>query len=295
MSNQSGKQTVHQVPPLPNLGGRFSINHHPTTFGRFEVVKTLGKGACGTVYLVKDKSCNRFVLKVSNADCARYLQLEYHAGRSILNPCIVPALELFEDGEFTCLLFEYMPGQTLTEYMSEYMKKPQSMRVKKLLVQQLVLAIAHLHTVCKIAHLDLKPDNILVVDCDGTPVVKIIDFGLACPFQLLAPGATGTLHYMAPEVAMGIEFDEKADIWSLGKIIAWIVTNENDFLTGNHNVIVQLMHVVNIFTPPIPKQMNSDPEMAWALQLCLACLAIDPNARASAMELVQMCASLKFD
>lgn len=293
MSNQSGKQTVPPVPPvpsLPNLGGRFSI-YSPKKFGRFEVVETLGKGAFGSVYQVRDNTGNKFVLKVSNADCAKYLALEFHVGRSILNPCIVPALELFEDGEFTCLLFEYIPGQTL----SEYMKTHQSMRVKKLLVQQLILAIAHLHTVCKIVHLDLKPDNILVVNCNGTPMIKIIDFGLACPFQLLAPGATGTLHYMAPEVAMGCEFDEKADIWSLGKIIAWIVTNQNVFLKGNHHVHTQRMHVANIFSPPIPEQMNSDPEMAWALQLCQACLAIDPNARASAMDLVKMCASLKLD
>ena len=274
--------------PKPNLGGYFS-KIFPRRIGIYTVVRILGRGAFGTVYLVKNDSGVEFVLKVSNSQYKKNLVLEFTLGRSILHPSIVHPLELFEEGEFTCLLFEYVPGTTIAEYLET---NKLSFQVKMMLVWQLILAIAHLHQVCKLVHLDLKPDNILiVVDKNGFPVVKIIDFGLACLMKDLALGAKGTLMFMAPEVAQGCEFDEKADIWSLGKIIAWIFTGKNIFLSGDYPVVVQLIHVANIFTPPIPNEMRTDPKLVLALLLCEACLQIDPNARASAMDLLKICYS----
>jgi serine/threonine-protein kinase len=274
--------------PEPNLGGYFSTNF-PVRIGIYTVVRILGRGGFGTVYLVKNDAGVEFVLKVSNSQYRKNLVSEFTLGRSIFHPSIVRPLELFEEGEFTCLLFEYVPGTTLTEYLER--NKP-SFQVKMMLVWQLILAIAHLHQVCKLVHLDLKPDNILVaVDKNGFPVVKIIDFGLACLMKDLAPGAKGTFKFMAPEVAQGYEFDEKADIWSLGKIIAWIFTGKNVYPSGENSCVFHLYHVANIFTPPIPNEMRTDPTLASALQLCEACLQIDPNARASAMDLLKICYS----
>jgi len=284
MTNASGKKTL----PLPNLGGYFSTNF-PRRIRIYTVVRILGRGAFGTVYLVKNDAGVKFVLKVSNSQYRKNLVLEFILGRSILHPSIVRPLELFEEGEFTCLLFEYVPGMTLTEYLE---KNILSFQVKMMLVWQLILAIAHLHQVCKLVHLDLKPDNILVtVDKNGFPVVKIIDFGLACLMKDLAPGAKGTFMFMAPEVAQGYEFDEKSDIWSLGKIIAWIFTGKNVYPSGENPFMFHLYHVANIFTSPIPTDMRTDPKLASALQLCEACLQIDPNARASAIDLLKICDS----
>ena len=298
MSGQSKLPTPRIFPklPLPNLGGRFFWNHscsgYSQRIGEYDVLGKLGSGGFGYVFLVQDDKGNRFVLKVSHSKYKRYLKMEFDIGRLILSPCFVPALELFEDGEFTCLLFEYIPGQTLTHFMRTH----RSMKDKKLIVQQLALAIAHLHGDREIVHLDLKPDNILIViSPQGIPQVRIIDFGLALPFAMLASGSVGTKGYKAPEVESGFEYDQKADIWSLGMIISFILTGQVSTVTGTHPKNVVPFRVCTLMQPPIPEQMNSDPEMAWALQLCQACLAIDPNARASAMELVQMCASLKFD
>ena len=285
LSNASKKKTFL---PTPNLGGYFSTNF-PQRIGIYTVVIILGRGAFGTVYLVKNDAGVEFVLKVSNSQYRKNLVLEFTLGRSILHPSIVHPLELFEEGEFTCLLFEYIPGLTLTEYLT---KNNPSQEVKMMLVWQLILAIAHLHQVCKLVHLDLKPDNILVaVDKNGFPVVKIIDFGLACLMKDLAPGAKGTFMFMAPEVAQGYEFDEKADIWSLGKIIAWIFTGKNVYPSGENPFMFHLYHVSNIFSPPIPNEMRTDPKLAPALLLCEECLRIVPNARASAMDLLKICYS----
>jgi serine/threonine protein kinase len=283
MSNQSKLST-------PNLGGRFSQNH-PAQFGKYIVVKILGRGGFGSVYLVKNDMRQNFVLKVSHWTDAQNLKREYNFGRMILHPSIVFPLELFEEGDFTCLLFEYVQGQTL----SDFMQKEQSMKNKKNIVQQLALAVAHLHSICKIAHLDLKPENLLIFHTKtGFPVVKIIDFGLASDLQDIKSGPVGTVHYMAPEVAQGFDFSpEKADIWSLGKIIAWILTGENIFFSGEP--ITQLYFLSNLNQSPIPEKMKSDPKMFWGLSLCQACLEIDQNERASATKLLEICASIKFD
>ncbi len=259
-------------------------------FGEFDVEKILGCGSFGKVYLVNCKKGHKYVLKVSSSEHKGMLEAEFEVGKSILHPCIIRPLKLFEVGVFTCLLFEYIPSLSLEDYLKA---KSRSKKEKIMLVYQLVLAIAHLHFVCKIAHFDLKPDNILVfIDKNGFPVIKIIDFGLAClikKFEEEEP--KGTPHWMAPEVVKG-EYDEKADIWSLGKIIAWMFTGRNIFLPGDNPIIVMLFHIANIITPPIPEQLKTNPKLASVLLLCEACLAIDPKSRASAMDLVKMCASM---
>ena len=288
MSSKSGEDTL----PLTNLDGRFTLNL-PTKFGeKFTVIKPLGRGAFGSVYLVKDDTNKKYVLKVSHSKNAECLAMEHHIGRLILHPCFVPALELFEEGDFTCLLFEYIPGQTL----SEFMKNSQTIIIKKMIIEQLGLAIEHLHNMCGFAHLDLKPDNILIVMVKNVPIVKIIDLGLACSINTLnklASGQRGTPIYMAPEIARGEEYTESADIWSLGKIIAWILTGKDGSISGN--MFVQIIHTCNVFSPPIPDQMKSDPEMLWGLSLCEACLQIIPDQRSSALQLLKMISSIKID
>jgi len=273
-----------------NLGGRFNQDY-PSQFGKYKVVQILGQGGFGSVFLVQDLTGKSFVLKVSTSDNSNYLELEYYIGCTILHPCFVPALELFVEGKYTCLLFEYCPGQTLTDFL----RLPRSNIVKKLIIQQLALAISHLHGFMKIAHLDLKPDNILIVMQKGFPQVKIIDFGLASPFALLAPGRVGTPEFMAPEVASGFEYDQSADIWSLGMVIVYILTGKVAAVTGTHPRNAVPFQVCTLMQPPIPDQIKYDPDMSWGLSLCQACLQINPNARPSEKQLVEMCASLKCD
>jgi len=274
----------------PNLGGRFNQTY-PTKFGKYKVVRILGRGGFGSVYLVQDSTEKMFVLKVSNSKNAIYLELEYYIGCTILNPCFVPALELFEEGEYTCLLFKYVPGQTLTNFL----RFPRSNNVKKLIIQQLALAISHLHGSMRIAHLDLKPDNILIVMQNGFPRVKIIDFGLASRFACLAPRDVGTPKYKAPEVSSGFEYDQSADIWSLGMVIVYILTGQVAAVTGTHPRNAVPFQICTMMQPPIPDQIKSDPEMSWGQILCQACLQINPNMRPCAEKFVKMCASLELD
>jgi serine/threonine protein kinase len=282
MTDQS--ERITPTPPNPT----------PLSFGNFLVVKQLGRGSHGSVYLVQPLDQQRnYVLKVTNLQFSENLHQEFFVGKAISHFCIVPPLELFKDGDFTCLLFEYIPGITLKEYLE---RNQLSHREKMKLVRQIIEAIEYLHEFCDIAHLDLKPENILVVDCNGSPMIKIIDFGLACLRNKIPPQIKGTPSFMAPEVPQSESskepYDEKADIWSLGKIIVFIMTGENIFLSGNHPIISQLIHIANIAEPPIPAKMKTDATLASALLLCNACLQIKPEFRASAMQLVEMCNSM---
>uniref|UniRef100_A0AAZ1XZ01 Protein kinase domain-containing protein n=1 Tax=Oreochromis aureus TaxID=47969 RepID=A0AAZ1XZ01_OREAU len=106
----------------------------------------------------------------------------------------------FHDGERVCLNFELLDqfGPIL---------------------RQLTNALSHLGSV-GIVHADLKSGNIMVVNRHESPIkVKLIDFGLACPASAVMPGdRVGTVGYSAPEVMLGLPFNEASDMWSLGLV-----------------------------------------------------------------------------
>uniref|UniRef100_A0A3P9DTY1 Protein kinase domain-containing protein n=1 Tax=Maylandia zebra TaxID=106582 RepID=A0A3P9DTY1_9CICH len=88
-----------------------------------------------------------------------------------------------------------------------------------------------------IVHADLKPGNIMVVNRHESPIkVKLIDFGLACPASAVIPGDfVGTVGYCAPEVMLGLPYNEASDMWSLGLVAVELATgvplypSENDY------------------------------------------------------------------
>uniref|UniRef100_A0A669EG89 Protein kinase domain-containing protein n=1 Tax=Oreochromis niloticus TaxID=8128 RepID=A0A669EG89_ORENI len=100
-------------------------------------------------------------------------------------------------------------------------------------------ALSHLGSV-GIVHADLKPGNIMVVNRHESPVkVKLIDFGLACPASAVNPSdCVGTVGYSAPEVVLGLPYNEASDMWSLGLVAVELATgvplypaeNEYDYL-----------------------------------------------------------------
>uniref|UniRef100_A0A3Q1BC95 Protein kinase domain-containing protein n=1 Tax=Amphiprion ocellaris TaxID=80972 RepID=A0A3Q1BC95_AMPOC len=90
----------------------------------------------------------------------------------------------------------------------------------KPILYQLATALASLHSI-GITHMDLKPDNIMVDRSHQQLKVKLIDFGLARPVSALHQGdCIGTLFYCAPEMLLGVPFDESIDIWALGQVMA---------------------------------------------------------------------------
>uniref|UniRef100_A0AAZ1WVF4 Protein kinase domain-containing protein n=1 Tax=Oreochromis aureus TaxID=47969 RepID=A0AAZ1WVF4_OREAU len=171
----------------------------------------LGEGGFGIVAKCRDTKTNRAVaIKVnkSRPDILQQAKLEIFILEQLrrLDPDAANIVKwdgFFHDGERVCLNFELLD---------------QCLEVGPIL-RQLTNALSHLGSV-GIVHADLKSGNIMVVNRHESPIkVKLIDFGLACPASAVMPGdRVGTVGYSAPEVMLGLPFNEASDMWSLGLV-----------------------------------------------------------------------------
>lgn len=154
---------------------------------------------------------------------------------SPFHPAILPLLETLEvEGRTLHLVTELMPCDVLGDAIFNVIMSEQASR---LIIVQLVSAVAHLHLVHGLAHRDLKPDNVLCANPDPTILgcLKLADFGLCKPFRAGAEegesfaDAVGTLDYAAPELAAGfvppaesgdalpeVRYGPRVDVWALG-------------------------------------------------------------------------------
>jgi eukaryotic-like serine/threonine-protein kinase len=230
--------------------------HKP--FGRYEVLKELGRGAMGVVYQARDPKINRLVAvkTISLAGHSPDEQLEYRerflreaeaAGR-LSHPGIVTIFDVGEEPETRnpYIVMEFVGGESLDKLLSRSDHKLPVQKALQLAVELAeALDCAHGQGV---VHRDLKPANILLTE-DGH--AKIADFGVAklnLSNQTLAGRALGTPAYMSPEQLNGERVDGRSDIFSLGVILYTVLTGHRPF-QGNSALTVSFK-VVN--REPIP-------------------------------------------
>jgi serine/threonine protein kinase len=227
----------------------------------YRIIKKLGAGGMGEVYLAEDTRLDRIVaLKILPANVAsdkrrmqRFKQ-EAKLASSLNQPNI---LTIFEFGDTDSLHFiasEYVDGATLRDHLrGRQLKLPELIDIST----QVVAALDAAHE-AKIVHRDIKPENIMVRRRDG--VVKVLDFGLAklteqnpgqssgptnskVNTELLVrtiPGSVlGTINYMSPEQAQALRVDERTDLWSTGVVIYEMVAGRIPFVgaTSSHTVV----------------------------------------------------------
>jgi predicted Ser/Thr protein kinase len=152
----------------------------PEQFGRYRIVRRLGKGGMGSVYLVHDCQLDRQVaLKVPNFrpdDDPEILQRFYREARAaaaLHHPNLCPVYDVGEVNGIHFLTMAYISGPSLAEYARAHQPVPQEQVA--ILVRKVALALAQVHQ-HGVIHRDLKPSNIML-DAQGEPVV--MDFGLA--------------------------------------------------------------------------------------------------------------------
>jgi len=198
----------------------------PSQLGRFELRRILGQGAQSVVWLAFDPRLERDVaiklIKVGDgasiASIPQWLQEARHVGR-LSHPNIVPVFEADVQDLHPYLVFEYVPGQTLTDQLASQGAMP-AIDATDLMADVLdALAVAH---AAGVIHRDVKPSNILV---DPSGRARIMDFGIAAPVQDAGtpPGQqapAGTPGYMAPEVVQGGAATPSVDIFSAGMVLA---------------------------------------------------------------------------
>uniref|UniRef100_A0A3P9BU12 Protein kinase domain-containing protein n=1 Tax=Maylandia zebra TaxID=106582 RepID=A0A3P9BU12_9CICH len=193
----------------------------------YKVEAFLGEGGFGIVAKCRDTMTNQAVaIKVnkSRPDILQQAKLEIFILEQLrrLDPDaanIVKWNGFFHDGERVCLKFELL-DQCLWDYIGD--RKNQGLPISEVrpILGQLTNALSHLGSL-GIVHADLKPGNIMVVNRHESPIkVKLIDFGLvACPASAVMPGdRVGTIGYSAPEVMLGLPYNEASDMWSLGLV-----------------------------------------------------------------------------
>ena len=234
-------------PAIPTIG---------TVLGEtYRIVRPLADGGCGDVYVATHVRLGYEVaVKVlhpslaGSAQALARMQREADVMSALRHPHIVQILDfnVTEHG-VPYLVMELLEGRTLTEGTGA--GTPLEPRAAIHIVGQIAhaLAAAHAHG---IVHLDLKPDNVILVSTDGRDdFVKVIDFGISQAIWRDRPAdeplVTGTPEYMAPEQACGLteEIDHRTDQFALASLSYWLLTGHEPFNGGDPSAL--LHQVIN--------------------------------------------------
>jgi eukaryotic-like serine/threonine-protein kinase len=189
--------------------------------GRFELVRCLGRGGCGTVYEAFDGAGERVALKLLRAGASWHgarAQHEFRALQRVPHANLVALHELFCDGGRWFFSMELIEGVDLVSYARADLTIDR--RQLRGAFVQLLDGLRALHGARKV-HRDLKPSNVLV---DGSGRTVILDYGLVvdqdAPVDLDRSGPVGTLSYMAPEQLCGAVVGPAADLYAAGRILS---------------------------------------------------------------------------
>jgi hypothetical protein len=248
-------QAQGAVQPLGAEGG-------PSLLGEFRLLRPLGSGGMGEVYLAEQASLRRLVaVKLLRPDqtcdsrAIRRFELEAKAVAQLSHPNIVQVYSFGHQSGISYLAMEFVPGKNLREYVERH--GPLSFPATVLVLAQAASALQHAAEQ-GIIHRDIKPDNILITR-SGT--VKITDFGLARlshepGLNLTQPGvALGTPLYMSPEQIQGQPLDHRSDLYSLGCTAYFMLTGRAPF-TSDNPIAVAVQHLHS--EPPSVRKVRSD-------------------------------------
>jgi serine/threonine protein kinase/tetratricopeptide (TPR) repeat protein len=199
--------------------------------GRYEILEKLGEGGMGAVYKARDHEVDRLVaLKVirpelaANPEILQRFKQELVLARQITHKNVVRIYDLGEAEGVKFITMEYVDGEDLKTILRRCGKLPSAEAVS--IMQQVCRALDACHSE-GVIHRDLKPSNIMR---DKSRKVVVMDFGLAHDAEgggLTQTGVVlGTLEYMAPEQAQGMELGPTADIYSAGLIFYELLTGK---------------------------------------------------------------------
>ena len=207
----------------------------------YRLVKKIGQGGMGAVYLAVDTKRNkRVALKIlpkkynTDSQFIKRFEREARAAGELTHPNIVRAFDAGEAKGYHFYVMEYCEGETLDQMIKRYGLLPVEQATEVTLHAARGLQYAHAHGV---VHRDVKPANIILAS-DGT--AKILDLGLSkkidesqLSFQTLSGAVLGTPQYMSPEQASAErDLDGRSDVYSLGATYYHLLTGEPPFGGG---------------------------------------------------------------
>lgn len=252
----------------------------PERIGPYRVIRRLGSGGMGLVFLCRSAGGRPVAVKVIRADLAADREFrarfrrEVEAARKVSGLYTALLVDADPDGPMPWLATAYVPGLSLANAVADH--GPLSPASVLMLAAGLAESLAAIHAV-GLVHRDLKPSNVLLAD-DGP---RVIDFGISRATEASALTHTGLVvgspGFMSPEQAEGGQVGPPSDVFSLGGVLTYAATGQGPFGAGSTAALVyRVVHG----TPAL------DGISADLRALIERCLTKDPGMRPTAPELL---------
>ena len=262
------------------------------TFGKFRLLKRLGAGGMGEVYLAKEEGREEaLVVKrilphlTSNPRFLRLFLDETRIASRLTHPNIARIFELGEESETWFVSMEHVPGLDLRELLRRSRDRDEAVPLELAfsIALQIARALEYAHDArdaqerpLRIVHRDVSPHNVLV---SRTGQVKLIDFGVAKAANKALHTATGILKgkfpYMAPEQANARRVDRRTDVFALGIVLWETLTGMHLFRGKTDAATLKQVRACEV-TPPSELLLDLP---TWVDPIVLKALAKEPKAR----------------
>ncbi|MFF9811370.1 PQQ-binding-like beta-propeller repeat protein [Streptomyces coeruleorubidus] len=254
----------------------------PGELGAYRLLRRLGAGGMGRVYLARSPGGRTVAVKVVRPDLAAdsdfrgRFRHEVEVAKAVSGRFTAPVVDADPDAPLPWLATSYVLGPDLTDVVAAHGALPE--HTVRALAAGLAAALQEVHT-AGLVHRDLKPSNVLLA-ADGP---RVIDFGIARAVDGNRMTQTGVVvgspGYMSPEQALGKDVGTASDVFSLGAVLAFAATGRGTFGHGavsHASLLYQVVHG-EPDVEGVPQQL---------LGLVRACLAKDPAHRPVPSEIV---------
>ena len=227
---------------------------------RYEILEIIGSGGMSVVYKAMCHKLHRYVaVKIlrdemaADAELKNRFQAEAHAVAMLSQPNIVSVYDVGHSGETEYIVMELIEGETLKRAHAQSTAYSAPLEALHY-ATQICKALQHAHA-HGIVHRDIKPQNIMITNDD---MVKVADFGIAALENIheeRSGQAIGSVHYIAPEQAKGLNADARSDLYFLGVVLYEMLTGHLPYDADTPEEIA-LMHIAGSAKPP--REWNSD-------------------------------------
>ena len=261
-------------------------------FGKYKIVKQLGKGAFGSVVEIKTSEGTSKAIKIldvskrSESCLIKKALKEATISMSIKHSNIIKMYEVFYDGYNFFFVMDLISPISIS-------RLPDSRRDQIILFKQLVSAVAHLHS-NNILHRDIKIENTGIrLGEDEELKLYLFDFGEAVPISEHYHECAGTVLNMSPEVVKYCKYSESSEVWALMCYLIELITGKSmilelfDGLHGSIEPIHIQLKINSLVEPPIPAffKVDESPFGLLILQILERGLVIKPEERLTFSEL----------
>jgi len=258
-------------------------------FGRYTLIKILGRGGMGIVWLAHDEELERDValkflpdLIIHDAAVLSDLKRETRRCLELTHKNIVRIHDFVHDERSGCISMEYIDGDTLSKLRCDKERKVfESAELTDWMIQ-LCDALDYAHNHARIIHRDLKPANLMV---NQRGELKVSDFGIARSLGdsmsviTMAGGRSGTLAYMSLQQLEGERGTHLDDIYSLGAIVYELLTSKPPFYVGNIDRQIREKIPPSMTERRKEFEIEGQPIPAMWEEWVAACLVKDPSRR----------------